>query len=295
MTVVVGHPTRQADGGADRSAIALGAMLARTVDTDLLAVSVVPAPWPTATAGGTDREYVAWVAEFGAAAVRDAEAALAGLAPDLATRAISVSGRSVPQALLEQVRESDAGMLVVGSADDGRPGRVALGSTADHLLHAAHVPVALAPHDFTPGAERVGRATCAFRADRASQEVLARTAEICAGAGAEVRAATFGVRGKTMYPPEVPHGEQQILEAFVEQARGALGEALTETGLGALEPIVATGATWQEALAALDWRDDEVLVLGSSSRSLLSRVFLGSRASRIIRHSPVPVVVVPES
>jgi Universal stress protein family len=34
-------------------------------------------------------------------------------------------------------------------------------------------------------------------------------------------------------------------------------------------------------------------VVGSSSAAPAARVFLGSRASRIIRHAPVPVVVVP--
>jgi nucleotide-binding universal stress UspA family protein len=34
-------------------------------------------------------------------------------------------------------------------------------------------------------------------------------------------------------------------------------------------------------------------VVGSSASGLVARVFLGSRASKIVRHSPVPVMVVP--
>ena len=38
----------------------------------------------------------------------------------------------------------------------------------------------------------------------------------------------------------------------------------------------------------------DVLVVGSSSTSsLLQRVFLGSSAAKIVRNSPVPVLVVP--
>ena len=37
----------------------------------------------------------------------------------------------------------------------------------------------------------------------------------------------------------------------------------------------------------------DVLVVGSSSIGPVARVFLGSRAAKIVRHSPVPVVVVP--
>jgi nucleotide-binding universal stress UspA family protein len=183
----------------------------------------------------------------------------------------------------------------VGSADDGEWDRVALGSTADHLLHAAHVPVAVAPRGFaTHAVSRFARATCAFRADRASDDVLRRTTEICAEAGASVRIATFGVLGKTMYPPEV-RGEQDVLASFVEQAEAALRAAAAATGLREVDHVVATGRDWAEAVGRLEWRHDDVLVLGSSPRGVLARVFIGSHASRIIRHSPVPVVVVPES
>ena len=36
-----------------------------------------------------------------------------------------------------------------------------------------------------------------------------------------------------------------------------------------------------------------MLVVGSSSVGPIARVFLGSRSSKIVRHSPVPVAVVP--
>ncbi|GAA4707210.1 universal stress protein [Nocardioides conyzicola] len=291
MTIVVGHPTRT----HDRSAVSLGAMLARSLSTDLLVVSVVPAQWPTLVAGNVDREYAAWAHEVGAAAVADAERVLAEVAGDLEARAVAVPGRSVPAALLEQARSVDAGLVVVGSAADGPWERVALGSTADHLLHSAHVPVAVAPRGFaTHAVPRFTRATCAFRADRASAEVLRRTTEICASAGAAVRIATFGVLGKTMYPPEV-RGEQDVLASFVEQAEAALREAAAATGLREVDHVVATGPDWASAVGRLEWRHDDVLVLGSSPRGVLARVFIGSHASRIIRHSPVPVVVVPES
>lgn len=44
---------------------------------------------------------------------------------------------------------------------------------------------------------------------------------------------------------------------------------------------------------SLDRDRGEVLVVGSSATHRLSRVFLGSGASKILRHSPVPTVVVP--
>ena len=57
--------------------------------------------------------------------------------------------------------------------------------------------------------------------------------------------------------------------------------------------VVASGTSWAEALSSVDWVPNELLVLGSSSAGTLRRVFLGTNATKIVRHSPVPVLVVP--
>ena len=59
------------------------------------------------------------------------------------------------------------------------------------------------------------------------------------------------------------------------------------------ELVVGHGADWAAAMEDLAWADGEVLVVGSSAAGPIARVFLGSRSSKIVRHSPVPVVVVP--
>ena len=56
---------------------------------------------------------------------------------------------------------------------------------------------------------------------------------------------------------------------------------------------IATGSSWVDAMDELEWEPGEVLVVGSSPVGTLARVFLGSRAIKIVRYSPVPVVVVP--
>ena len=60
-----------------------------------------------------------------------------------------------------------------------------------------------------------------------------------------------------------------------------------------LEAVVGYGETWDEALEDVEWDDGDVLVVGSSTIGPVARVFLGSRAAKIVRHAPVPVVVVP--
>lgn len=292
MTIVVGFAPHK----GDRAPVQLGATLARSNHQDVRIVTVVPAPWPTPVAGGTDREFTRWSQEYGAQAAAEAAKAVAEVCPDLVVEAVSVPSRSVATGLIAEAEKADATMVVVGSGSDGSWGAVVVSSTADRLLHSSPVPVAVATRGYrSPPGAVVTRATCAFRGDDASRAVLTRTAAICREVGARLRVATFGVRGRTMYPPEVL-GESDILATYVKHTEREQEQAVAELGSDApdsVETAVATGRSWPEALEALDWDKGDVLVVGSSSASLASRLFLGSNAAKIVRHSPVPVIVVP--
>lgn len=292
MTIVVGHPPHK----DDRSALQLAATLARSAGQDLRVVTVVPAPWPTPVSGGPDKEFARWSREQGSAAAARAQEALAEHCDGLVAEVVVVSASSAAAALIEQAEQHGAALVVVGSASHGAWGSVVVGSTADRLLHSSPVPVAVAIRGHRADAgTRVRRATCAFRGDAASHEVLVRSARICREVGASLRVATFGVRGRTMYPPEVL-GEQLVTDAYVERTSAEQERAVAALGDLApddVETTVATGASWTDALEQLDWQPGDVLVVGSSSAGLVSRLFLGSDATRIVRHAPVPVIVVP--
>jgi nucleotide-binding universal stress UspA family protein len=60
-----------------------------------------------------------------------------------------------------------------------------------------------------------------------------------------------------------------------------------------VEASVVSGRDWEETLDSLPWEEGEVLVVGSSRLGPVARVFLGSNSTKIIRSSPVPVVVIP--
>ena len=296
MTLVVGF----SPGRDDRSGLELAGMLARSAGEDLLVVTVVPAPWPTPVAGHTDREFEAWAAGHGTAAVGEAEGLLAEICPDVSATTVWVSGRSVPASLMEQAVKTEARMIVVGASHDGGYSHVDIGAIGYRLLHSSPVPVALATRGFRARADaRVGRATCAFRGDEVSRRTVERTAAICADIGATLRIATFAVRGRTMYPPEVGlKAEDMVLDRWIAQAQEAQAEALDSLRASgrapaSIEAVVATGRSWAAAVDDLPWERDDVLVIGSSSASLMERLFLGTSATKIVRHSPVPVVVVP--
>ena len=57
--------------------------------------------------------------------------------------------------------------------------------------------------------------------------------------------------------------------------------------------MIGSGASWGEAIDDIGWDDGDVLVVGSSDLGPIAQVFLGSRATKILRHAPVPVFVIP--
>jgi nucleotide-binding universal stress UspA family protein len=110
-----------------------------------------------------------------------------------------------------------------------------------------------------------------------------------------MRVITFAVRGRTMYPPEVGlHAEDSILAAWESQAAQMLARLGSDGVVGADVVLqVVSGNGWGEAIDDAEWQDGELLALGTSPRGDIARVFLGSRGTKILRVSPVPVLVLP--
>src|SRR3712207_7999955 len=74
---------------------------------------------------------------------------------------------------------------------------------------------------------------------------------------------------------------------------GVTGVQTCALPIFAVEAGVVSGRDWEDALDALPWEEGEVLVVGSSRLGPVARVFLGSSSTKIVRSSPVPVVVIP--
>ena len=179
-------------------------------------------------------------------------------------------------------------------------GHVSLGSVSDRLLHSSPVSVALSPrgHRCKPDS-RVERVTAAFGGAEVADDLVVGAAAVAAHVGASLRVASFAVRSRPPYTAGVGSGpEQAMIKQWVQEIEAASRAILERIGdLPAvpreLETVIGYGENWDEALEDIEWRDGDVLVVGSSAVGPVARVFLGSRASKIVRHSPVPVVVVP--
>ena len=292
MTLVVGF----APDGRGRAVLHLAAMLARSTGDELVVCAVIPALWPPSPAR-VDAEY----AEYLEGAASDAlDQARARLPADVPASFVVKHARSAPAGLLELAEEHDASAIVVGSASYGGPGHVMLGSTTSRLLHSSPRPVALAPRGFRARPdERVRRVTAAFGGTEAAQDLVVAAAGVASRVGAALRLASFAVRSRPPYTAGVGRGPEQAIVGQWEEEITAAARATLErvADLPAaptdVEIAVGHGESWEEALEDVDWEDGDVLVVGSSSTGPLARVFLGSRASKIVRDAPVPVVVVP--
>lgn len=299
MTLVVGLPR---DGRA-KAALHLAAMLARSGREDLVVCAVVPAPWPAGMAK-IDAEYQEYLVRR---AQQGLDAARQVLPADLPASFEVCRARSVPSGLLEVAEKHNARMLVLGSSSTGALGRVALGAVSDQLLHSSPVPVALATRGFRarPGAT-VRRVTAAYspahnpdgEPSGPAIDLLLAAAEIAAQVGATLRLASFAVRPAPVLTAGVgSHAEDSVLAQWdqeIEQAQQAVLARITALPRPPVtETAIGHGADWVDALEDVGWADGDVLLVGSSTVGPLSRVFLGSRASKIVRNSPVPVVAVP--
>jgi len=267
MTLLAGF----APDAKGRGVLHLAALLARSSGEPLVVGAVIPRSWPPGLAR-VDAEYHSYLDTTAEEALATARRRVPD---DVEATFVAHHARSAPAGLLELASEHEARAIVLGP----------LGSTAHRLLHSSPVPVALAPKGFrsAPGA-RVRRVTVAFGGtDPSLIEAASREAE---RVGASLRVASFAVRAHAPYTSGVgAEGQGGVLDEWEDEIRAAVPDGL--------EVVIGQGSDWEDAIEEVEWSDGDVLVVGSSSIGPVAQLFLGSRAAKIIRHSPVPVVMVP--
>lgn len=294
MSIVVGI----APGHELRGPLQLGALIARSYGKPLVVAVVNSAAWPpNRSHGAVDREYQDFVAAEAQAALEEAR----GIVPDdLEVEYLVHRASSARRGLLELCEERDAMRLVVGAKGEGPEGEISLGSVVTGLLHGAHVPVAVAPRGYTvPASAGLERITVAYSGSETSGDLVLGAAAVAAEAGCGIRIASFHARPRAYASAAVGlDAEDAVIaewEAVIrEETEELLGDiSRFDSRPASVSVAVGAGSGWHEALRAIDWKDAEVLLVGSSSLGPLARISLGSHAVKIMRHSPVPVVVVP--
>jgi nucleotide-binding universal stress UspA family protein len=293
MTIVIGL----APNARGSAAVHLGSMLARSLSEDVVVAAVVPRPWPP-NPYRIDSEYLQLQEQ---AADRALAVARTQIGSDLTVELVAHQARSVSSGLLEVARDRKATLVALGSSAGGVLGLVSLGGVADRILHSSDIAVALAPRGFDTGTDcpRVSRITVAFgRADKDS-DLLLTAAGVAESIGASLRVACFAVRPLTPATGSVERGaEDLVVDAWAHHIADDIRQTLSSGDPGSVSTrvdiVVGQGGSWGEALADVSWVDGEVVAVGTSS-SAISRFFLGSHASKIVRSSPVPVSLLPRT
>jgi nucleotide-binding universal stress UspA family protein len=276
-----------------RDALSLGRMLARTGDVTLTVCVVVPQTWDYPSLARVDAEYVAFLNQYAEEAIAEAREFLGDT---VRAEYTSTSASSATEGLITTATETGASLVVLGSARHGPQGRFTVGGITNEMLHVSPVPVALAPRGYRPSSEaRMNRVTCAFSGSTQSQSAFDAAVQLSKRHGVPLRLTTFVVRDRQMYPSQVGYdAERLVAEQWRAQAEEAQEKALaTLPDDVVVEAGVISGRDWEDALDSLPWEVGEVLVVGSSRLGPVARVFLGSNSTKIVRSSPVPVLVIP--
>nr|WP_296780080.1 universal stress protein [Rhodococcus sp. (in: high G+C Gram-positive bacteria)] len=281
-----------------RDAMALAAALASTGNVTAQACTVLPQSWPFPSMAKVDAEYQRWLSERGVAAVRQADEQLRIHAiPVGDPAAFYVSNTAESAGLNEAAKQYGSDIIVLGSAP-GPVGRFAPGSTTDSLLHSSAVPLALAPNGTRSTAAPISRISCAYVGTAQSKDALRTSVALASALAIPLRLLAFAPRASSTYPPFGGYGAEDVVSAqWKEQAHQVIADAESSLRLDRPELSVTSevgvGNGWEAAVGSIPFTDSDLLVVGSSRLGPIARVFLGSSASKIIRHAPVPMLVVP--
>ena len=264
--IVIGaHPKRD-----DSSPLELGVMLSRVTGAPL---HVVGSFWFDSTPGRTAE------AEYGRALegkIRRAADRVLGAGELDAPVDIRVTCGSPAHALQETASERDAGMIVVGSTHRGKFGRIATGTTADHVLDGAPCPVAVAPSGLGADWGGAGQVGVAFVDTPGGWSALRAGAAIARRM--DSRLVAYTVTDTQTDESDRRRAAETVERAIAELASDLDGEARMLAG-GAPALIEAS-------------RELDVLVRGSRTQGGLRRPLARELPGRLAGDIACPLVVV---
>ncbi|MFI7579457.1 universal stress protein [Kocuria kalidii] len=191
---------------------------------------------------------------------------------------------SAAAGLVRAATELGAQLIVVGAGAGS--GRFSVGPVVNALLHSSPLPVALAPRRY-PGDVPLDRLYAAVGTRPGAHQVLREAVEAVERSGLELELISF-LEGRAADPGTTEQARRRVeahLEAAAEEVRRTRSVTVR----------VASGRTLKKAAQDVDWAPGGLLLIGSSRLARGRQTFLGTTAARLLRHLPVPVVVVPRT
>ena len=272
----------------------LAAQIARSTGDKIVAAAVVERPWPP-RADPVEDEYLGYVTSQ---ARQSLERMVGKLPAELDTWVVVHQSTSVPTGLADLAAEIGAELVVVGSSSSGLLGRVALGSVTNRLVHTAAVPVAIAPRGYPLGPDPIRRLTAAYGGEADINGLIPAAAELATQWPVQLRIVSFMVRPVRMFGGSIESSaEDLVIQQWSRRTFDDIAKQLNAVrdriSVPDVDVVVGTGQDWREAVEDVPWEAGDMLLLGSGAAGQAARVFLGSAASKVLRHAPVPVMIVP--
>ena len=290
MTIIAGFSW----SGQSSAPLNLAAQISRRTGDKIIATAIVERPWPP-KADPVEDEYLSYVTSQ---ASRSLERVVSKLPADLDISVVVHQSTSIPTGLTDLAAKLEADLVVVGSSSSGLLGRVGLGSVTDRLVHTAAVPVAIAPRGYPMNTDPVSRLTAAYGGHADAVGLIATCAELAKEWSVRLRIVSFTVRPVPISAGSIEtSAEDLVIEQWSRRTFDDIVKQLNEVRAHIPVPdvdvVVGTGYDWREAVESVSWETGDMLALGSGAAGQVAQVFLGSAASKILRHAPVPVMIVP--
>ncbi|WP_219507221.1 universal stress protein [Nonomuraea ceibae] len=275
-----------------RDGLTLAVLLARQTGARLTVAAVKPPAWgPPGPARADAGAWAAYLDEQAAATLdqaRELTGELAGKEIGENAAYLAYTHKGSGRGLVELARKRSADVVVIGSAPGGGKDRIALGSTADQLLHASPVPVLLAPRGYAdepPAA--LERLTVAYRRGPGADAAVKRAAAIAAGLDLPLRLVTLVLRSG-----RPARAEEEMLARLRDQAAADLKSAARgHRRRTQVEVEILEGRNVAQAMRAGTWLPGELVICASSDSGPLRRVFLGDTSIKIVRAATRPVMI----
>jgi nucleotide-binding universal stress UspA family protein len=213
----------------------------------------------------------------------------------------------IPGMIQEQVERVGSDLVVMSTHGRGAFTRFWLGSVVDGLVRSLHVPMLLIrpgeepadlakaptfkhillPLDGSPLSEQIVKPAVEIGKLTEADITLVRVVPPAPLPVYAVEGQTFGEMAEDM----VKHAEEQLARNRVvaEKQLNRVASAVRESGLFALTRVQVDESPAAVLLSAAHSVD--LVALATHGRKGLSRLFLGSVADKLIRGSPVPVLV----
>ncbi len=212
---------------------------------------------------------------------------------ELAAHVALVAGRIV-DALEGHAAGIGADLVIMSTHGRGGLVRAWLGSVADGLLRRLAVPLLLVkPREGAelPAGERpFSRILIPLDGSRAAEAVLEPALALAVATGAGVRllfvAAEGAGGGNGRATPELD-GSRGGAEAYIERVRDMVGRQGIAVEARAVPHVSPAGGILEEATT----HGCDLIALTTHGRGGAARLLLGSVADKVIRGSPVPVLV----